>query len=173
MNSNIKSATTAGLLGIFLGSVGAHDWYLGNKRNAIIHVCLAASGIIVSVLAAAILPAALSYRAMLSMSGLIAILSLIASLVMFGNGIWGFVEGIIILSQGDAGLARKGYLVANPNNGYGQPYNNGMNMNGGMGMNNNINNMPMNGQNMNNNVGQNTGQGNMDGNGLNGAGRQG
>lgn len=33
MNNNVKSATVAGLLGIFLGSIGAHCWYLGDKRK--------------------------------------------------------------------------------------------------------------------------------------------
>lgn len=34
MNTNgFKSATTAGLLGIFLGAVGAHCWYLGDKKK--------------------------------------------------------------------------------------------------------------------------------------------
>ena len=54
----------------------------------------------------------------------------LACLVMAGNGIWGFVEGIIILAQGDAGLARKGYAVAMPNMGYGQPMNNMNGMSG-------------------------------------------
>lgn len=29
------------------------------------------------------------------------------------SGIWGLIEGITILSQGDAGLARRGFAVAN------------------------------------------------------------
>jgi len=137
MNNNVKSATTAGLLGIFLGAIGAHDWYLGNKTKGIIHVCLAASGIILMIVADALLPAVLSWRSLVTFAWLFTILNALASLVMFGNGVWGFVEGIIILTQGDAGLARKGYAVANNNfgqnnfnngNNFNQPMNN---MNGG------------------------------------------
>lgn len=140
MNNNIKSATTAGLLGIFLGSVGAHDWYLGNKKKGIIHICLAASGLLVFIIASVILPAALSYRTYYHMIGLIGILSTIAGLIMAGNSIWGFVEGIIILSQGDAGLARKGYLVANAGVNYNNPNNFMNNTNQNMNQNNNQNN---------------------------------
>ena len=35
-------------------------------------------------------------------------------IAIMGSGIWGFVEGIIILVQGDAALAAKGYTVAAP-----------------------------------------------------------
>lgn len=112
MNNNIKSATTAGLLGIFLGAFGAHDWYLGNKKKGIIHVCLAASGLLVELLASFLLPSVLTFSALLRMGWLITILNGVAALVMAGNSIWGLVEGITILTQGDAGLARKGYAVA-------------------------------------------------------------
>ena len=54
----------------------------------------------------------------------VGILTALGGIVAVANGIWGFVEGIIILSQGDAGLASKGYNVAAPVQGYGQPMNN-------------------------------------------------
>lgn len=153
--NNYKSATTAGLLGIFLGSVGAHDWYLGNKTKGIIHVCLASSGVVISIIASVVLPAALSYRALLTWGALITILAGLSGLIMFGNGVWGLVEGIIILSQGDAGLARKGYAVM-PQMNYNRPMNNMNNVNnmGNMntGMANNDNNIAMNN---NQNNGQN------------------
>ncbi|MBQ2659944.1 TM2 domain-containing protein [Candidatus Saccharibacteria bacterium] len=118
---NTKSATTAGLLGIFLGSVGAHNWYLGEKKKGIIHICLFASGIIVEILATIILPMALSLSSLLAMAGVLSILASLAGLAMAGNGIWGLVEGITLLSQGDEGLARKGYPVAQPQQAYQQP----------------------------------------------------
>lgn len=135
--NNIKSATTAGLLGIFLGSIGAHDFYLGDKKKGIIHVCLAASGIIVSIIVSAILPMILSYWTLLKMASFLGLLNGLAALVVTGNGIWGFVEGIIILTQGDAGLAQKGYRVAGPVNNVNTMNNNNSvmnnNMNGGNG----------------------------------------
>ena len=141
---NVKSATTAGLLGIFLGAFGAHNWYLGEKNKGIAHVCMMSGGILVEILGAAVLPNVLSLSTLLQMAWIFAILTGIAGLAMAASGIWGLVEGIMILSQGDAGLARKGYAVANPvpmqdynqpMNGYGQPMNNGYGqpMNNGYG----------------------------------------
>ena len=56
------------------------------------------------------------------------ILNGIAWLAIVGSEIWGFVEGIQILTAGDAGLAARGYPVATPNpnagampQGYAQP----------------------------------------------------
>lgn len=132
MYQNPKSATVAGLLGIFLGGFGAHNWYLGEKTKGIIHVCLMSGGILLEILAGILLPNILSYSALLSMAWLFAVLTPIAGLCMAASSIWGLVEGIQILVGGDAGLAAKGYPVANPvppaqpyNNmgqpGYGQP----------------------------------------------------
>lgn len=160
-----KSATTAGLLGIFLGSVGAHNWYLGEKSKGIAHVCMMSGGILVNILASLILPNIFGVTMLLQMAWLFTILTGIAGLAMSASAIWGLVEGIMILTQGDAGLAAKGYPVAMPaqgvpmNNNYGQPMNNmnnGMNMGansmGGMnGMNNGMN-MGANGMNGMNNI---------------------
>ena len=126
MNQSPKSATVAGLLGIFLGGVGAHNWYLGEKKKGIIHVCMMAGGVLVEILAILILPSALSLSALITMGVVLGILSSIAGLTMAASAIWGLVEGIMILSAGDAGLAAKGYPVANPvpvqpMQGYGQP----------------------------------------------------
>lgn len=171
MNNNVKSATTAGLLGIFLGSIGAHDWYLGNKKKGTIHVCLAASGLVVSLIADVVLPSALSYRALLSAAVLISILGAISAIIMTANAIWGLAEGIQILMQGDAGLAQKGYMVAQPNMNYGNGNNGYCNQSmNNSGMQQNMNNGTMNGtmngnmnnqnQNVNNNNGFNNGFGN-------------
>lgn len=167
MQRDVKSATTAGLLGIFLGAFGAHNWYLGEKNKGIAHVCMMSGGILLEILVAAILPNVVSFVMLVQMAWLFTILTAVAGISMFASGIWGLIEGIIILSQGDAGLARKGYAVAEPmsNYGYGgqpmggynqqmgygqpgQPMNNGMGMNN-MGNMNGMNNMNM-GGNMNN-----------------------
>jgi TM2 domain-containing membrane protein YozV len=56
-----KSRITAGLLGIFLGGLGVHSFYLGNTSKGIIQLVL--------------------------------------SICTFGiAGIWGFIEGILILT---------------------------------------------------------------------------
>ncbi len=122
MQQNVKSATTAGLLGIFLGAFGAHNWYLGEKNKGIIHIVLMSGGIVLEIVAGAILPNVMSYSMLFTMAWVLTILGSVASLAMGASAIWGLVEGIMILTQGDAGLARKGYAVANPNaTGFGQP----------------------------------------------------
>lgn len=110
--TTIKSSIAAGLLGLFLGQFGAHDWYLGDKKKGLIHVILFAGSFVVIMLSSIV-----TAVAMLSgigfISAIFGFLAAIAYLIMMGNGIWGLVEGIIILVQGDAGLAAKGYVVAN------------------------------------------------------------
>ena len=133
MNQSPKSATVAGLLGIFLGAFGGHNWYLGEKRNGIIHVCLAGVGIVLEI-AATIITASSGYFTVIRLAGLLTALSAIGGLLISGSGLWGLIEGIMILSAGDAGLAKKGYAVATPvapmqgygpqpmqQQGYGQP----------------------------------------------------
>ena len=130
MYQNTKSATTAGLLGIFLGAFGAHNWYLGEKGKGIAHVCMMSGGLLIQILMTVILPNVLSYSALATIAWLILILTPVSLIAMSASGIWGLVEGIIILTQGDAGLARKGYAVAEsvtPQPGYGQPMNQPMN----------------------------------------------
>lgn len=63
-----KSRLAAGLFGIFLGSLGVHDFYLGNIRNGVIKLCLT----LIGWLACFIGPIAAS--------------------------IWGLVDGILILT---------------------------------------------------------------------------
>lgn len=188
MQRDVKSATTAGLLGIFLGAFGAHNWYLGEKNKGIAHVCMMSGGILLEIVAAAILPSVVSFVMLVQMTWLFTILTAIAGVAMTASGIWGLIEGIMIITQGDAGLARKGYAVAEPmpNYGYGgqqmggynqqmgynqpgQPMNNGygMPMNNGMGMNNMGNMNGMNNMNGMDNMNMGGGMNNM-GNNMNG-----
>ena len=62
-----KSKLVAGLLGIFLGGIGVHHFYLGNTKMAVIHLALAIGGIC------------------------------LMCVPTIGSGIWGLVEGILIL----------------------------------------------------------------------------
>lgn len=120
--STPKSATAAGLLGIFLGAFGAHNWYLGQKQKGIIHLCLIGGAILLTIIgsimtSAGVATSIYSYRvsggsAALAVIG--GILAFIGGLANVGNGIWGLVEGIMILVKGDAGLAAQGYTVAAP-----------------------------------------------------------
>lgn len=65
---NAKSKLIAGLLGIFLGGLGIHNFYLGYTKKAVIQVLLGTVGVL---------------------------LFFIGPIV---SGIWGFVEGILILA---------------------------------------------------------------------------
>lgn len=109
----VKSAVAAGLLGIFLGSFGAHNWYLGEKKRGIIHLCLFGGGLVVMMIAAFL--TGISEALNIPLLGIFfALLTMIAYIAILGNNIWGLVEGIMILVRGDAGLAAKGYTVAAP-----------------------------------------------------------
>jgi len=68
LDPNAKSKLAAGLLGIFLGALGIHNFYLGNTNKAVTQLLLGTVGAIVF--------------------GLGPIVS----------GIWGLVEGIYILT---------------------------------------------------------------------------
>jgi len=63
-----KSRLVAGLLGIFIGSLGIHNFYLGNTRNAVIQLVLALAGIVT------------------------------CGITSFAAMIWGLVEGIMIIA---------------------------------------------------------------------------
>lgn len=109
----VKSATAAGLLGIFLGQYGAHNWYLGKKVLGIIHVALAATGLILAMIAVVIIASMNEFRlAVYGPPAYVVIMFVIAYLILFGNAIWGLVEGIILLAKGDAGLQAQGYTTA-------------------------------------------------------------
>lgn len=108
-----KSATVAGLLGIFLGQYGAHDWYLGKKVKGIIHVVLAVASLILAAIAVVISANLNEFRvALYGPPAYLVVMFVIAYLVLFGNAVWGLVEGIILLAKGDAGLQAQGYATA-------------------------------------------------------------
>lgn len=74
-NDPRKSKVAAGLLGIFLGSFGVHNFYLGYTTKAIIQVSVTGGCILLSLCTVG-----------LSMFG------------MVGISIWGLIEGIMILA---------------------------------------------------------------------------
>ena len=74
-----KSKLVAGLLGIFLGGFGVHNFYLGYNRNAWIQAGVTGGSIILTAISC----------------GILGIIGIPAST---GMGIWGLVEGIMILA---------------------------------------------------------------------------
>ena len=67
-----KSKIAAGLLGIFLGAFGVHNFYLGYTNKAVVQLVL----------------------------GILTFFT--CGLTGFVSGIWGFVEGIILLASSNA-----------------------------------------------------------------------
>lgn len=61
----LKSKMAAGLLGIFLGAFGVHNFYLGYTTKAVIQLCLTL---------------------------------LSCGILSFVSGIWGFIEGVMLLT---------------------------------------------------------------------------
>lgn len=68
-----KSKLVAGLLGIFLGAFGVHNFYLGYTQKAVIQVVCSVVGIVLSCIG-------------------------IGALIVLGIEIWGLVEGVMILT---------------------------------------------------------------------------
>lgn len=70
-----KSKMVAGLLGIFLGGLGIHNFYLGYTTKAVIQLCITVGSIFLGCCTAGI-----SY------------------FLIFCPVVWGFIEGILILT---------------------------------------------------------------------------
>lgn len=100
-----KSATTAGLLGVFLGSVGVHNWYLGQKFRGTLHVLLALAGVLLVFIAVTMdvySSSSYYYYTVSAPSTAATITYSVGAIMLMANAIWGFVEGIIILARGDS-----------------------------------------------------------------------
>lgn len=70
---NAKSKVAAGLLGIFLGHLGIHNFYLGYTGKAIIQLVISVIGYCTTCVG-------------------------VGTLLLAGTAIWGLVEGIMILA---------------------------------------------------------------------------
>ncbi len=70
---NQKSKMAAGLLAIFLGSFGVHNFYLGNTKRAIIQLSCTIGGIILSCI-------------------------FVGIFLVLAMEIWGIIEGVQILT---------------------------------------------------------------------------
>lgn len=84
-SSEAKSKLTAGLLGIFLGAFGVHNFYLGYTTKAIIQLVCTIVGIVLCCV-------------------------VVGAFLVLGIEIWGLVEGIMILT-GKIDRDAKGVLL--------------------------------------------------------------
>lgn len=85
-----KSKVVAAVLAFFLGGFGAHDFYLGNKRNGFIKLGLTLIGM------ALYIAGLVAFSA--SEAVALPILAIIGYLIILGVGIWAFVDFIRILT---------------------------------------------------------------------------
>lgn len=111
-SSRRPRSATLGLLACFLGWIGLHNWFLGQKKRALGHLCLTLICLGLMFLAvevggsAAELASGPSDRLLrLSLAagaalGALAIM-ILSYLVGICNAAWGFVEGVMIISRGD------------------------------------------------------------------------
>ena len=83
-----KKKVTAALFAFLLGFLGIHDFYLGYKKKAVMHL------VMYIITLCLILPCMIPYLGW-------AILILIHLPLCFGNAIWAVVEGVKILSNKD------------------------------------------------------------------------
>lgn len=89
-----KSKVAAGLLGIFLGCYGVHNFYLGYIKKGFIQLgCIVGSFVLLFV--CSFLMALFEYNDAVVISTVLLAFADIA--LMLGVEIWGFVEGIMIL----------------------------------------------------------------------------
>ena len=94
----VKSKVCAGLLGIFLGTYGVHNFYLGYTKKAVIQLVLSLSSILIYL--AAVIGLAVSETSYHTSNAMVVVL--IIAMIYFvvailGVRIWSFVEGIMIL----------------------------------------------------------------------------
>ncbi len=73
-----KSKMAAGLLGIFLGSFGVHNFYLGYTAKAVTQLCITVGSILLTIITSGVA-------------------GVITPFIILGVSIWGLVEGIMIL----------------------------------------------------------------------------
>ena len=89
-SSGQKSRMTAGLLGIFLGSFGVHNFYLGYTKKAVLQLCLNLGTWVLNLI---LLPI-LSFFTL----GFGAVLYSVSWLPWLAVWIWGLVEGVLLLT---------------------------------------------------------------------------
>ena len=94
-----KSMVVAAVLAFFLGGIGVHNFYLGQKQKGLIHIGMAVVALILLVIGMIAFGSALDGGSGAALGGIIYGLGAVVSA---GNGIWAFVEFILILIRKDS-----------------------------------------------------------------------
>ena len=98
-----KSKTTAALLAFFLGGIGAHNFYRGQMGRGFGHIALVIVAIICAIAAVAMAADAANlpvYASPPDLSGAYILIWLVNA----ANGLWVFIEFIMILVSNDGSL---------------------------------------------------------------------
>lgn len=92
-----KSKIAAGLLGIFLGNYGVHNFYLGYIKKAIVQLGMVIMGWIcyIGSMVSFIASESLYYDDSAIVAGVLGII--LFAMLLLGVRIWTFIEGILIL----------------------------------------------------------------------------
>ena len=96
-NTSTKSKVAAGVLGLFLGCFGVHNFYLGYIKKGIIQLVISLSGYIAyfaTVIGVAVSQTSDNVSKTLIVLALVALVYFCVSVI--GVGIWAFVESIMI-----------------------------------------------------------------------------
>lgn len=91
-----KSKLVAGLLGIFLGFIGVHNFYLGKTKRALIQLLMYIGGILLYV-GGIVIGMILAESSMVAVGLVFIILGVLGILMIPAVAIWALVEGIMIL----------------------------------------------------------------------------
>lgn len=101
-----KSKAAAAVLAFFLGGLGIHNFYRGQTRKGIIHLCLVAAVVVLFIIGGVVIVANTDDFGYTpdGPSAAAGLIFMIAWLVALGNRIWAFVEFIMILVSNDGSL---------------------------------------------------------------------
>ncbi len=99
-----KSPMIAGVLGIVLGSLGVHQWYLGEQKQAKRHLTLFIVGLaclVAGLILRALMPSMSQLALRATVGNIATVLRVLAWIMIIADVVWGAIEGILILVQGE------------------------------------------------------------------------
>ena len=99
--SGEKNKLVAGLLGIFLGWIGAHKFYLGFSRPARLQAAIGGGGFLAMIVFSVILTPIAFAAGVYAAVAFLGILATLGWLVMAAMGVVGLIEGIMYLTKSD------------------------------------------------------------------------
>lgn len=96
-----RSKLAAGLLGIFLGNLGVHNFYLGRTGRAAAQLILSVAGFAVNSIVfffSIFAIVGMTDEMALAASPFVLLFASLSVLAVLASGLWGLIEGIMILS---------------------------------------------------------------------------